>query len=497
MKIFMTGVLAALFPMAAHAGTDIVRPGTVDDTLAITRVGEDLSLSWSPSCSPHASGYLVYEGTLDGSYDHVPMNCGDPVGGNSVSVSPGPGSRYYLVVAEDDAEEGSHGKTSLGDERPSGPSPCRGVQQTGACLLGPDLAATTINGTAAYGAVGGVHAYSFGYHACNFGDVSLAWSALGPNHPVVTTNLYRLDGGGFRQIGMSWAHHTSSALAQNLCGTCTDPGAFDQLGAGCSTTSSAFAVGGQPTLGPRSEIDPTTGAFPFPHTGGGSGPPTFKRLQVASADLDPSANPGAAYFVEMQFVSAEDAFWGNTRDNVTHRPVTVSGAPGSYTLGFAGAELAGPALGSWSGAALDEVEIEEDGRLYVGSATTDLGDGTWLYEYAVYNQDSRRAVGEVSIPLACATGVSGTEFHDVAYHSGEPYDGTDWAVTVVPDAVRWETVAYEIDPDANALRWGTLYSFRFVADRPPGAGEVEIGLFLPGTPEAVTAAARVPTASCK
>ena len=47
--------------------------------------------------------------------------------------------------------------------------------------------------------------------------------------------------------------------------------------------------------------------------------------------------------------------------------------------------------------------------------------------------------------------------------------------------VSWSTETFDQNPDANALRWGTLYNFRFDADVPPTTGEARIGLFEPGT----------------
>ena len=36
-------------------------------------------------------------------------------------------------------------------------------------------------------------------------------------------------------------------------------------------------------------------------------------------------------------------------------------------------------------------------------------------------------------------------------------------------AITWATTAYAVNSNANALRWGTLYNFRFDADAPPAA----------------------------
>ena len=70
---------------------------------------------------------------------------------------------------------------------------------------------------------------------------------------------------------------------------------------------------------------------------------------------------------------------------------------------------------------------------------------------------------------------------------GEPWDGADWVPSLEADglALRWSTTEYEIDPAANALRWGTTYNFRFVTNVPPAAETlpVTLGYFKPGFPE--------------
>src|SRR5262249_43360357 len=50
-----------------------------------------------------------------------------------------------------------------------------------------------------------------------------------------------------------------------------------------------------------------------------------------------------------------------------------------------------------------------------------------------------------------------------------------------------------VNPNANALRWGTLYDFRFDASAPPTPGLATISLFKTGSPGSVTVATRVPT----
>src|SRR5262249_30547621 len=89
--------------------------------------------------------------------------------------------------------------------------------------------------------------------------------------------------------------------------------------------------------------------------------------------------------------------------------------------------------------------------------------------------------------------ISNVGFHDVDYHSGEPFDNTDWGTTVAAGSVLWHSPqTFAQNPNTNALRWGTLYNFRFDATAAPQSGSVTLGLFKPGTPSSVTAAAVVP-----
>jgi hypothetical protein len=74
--------------------------------------------------------------------------------------------------------------------------------------------------------------------------------------------------------------------------------------------------------------------------------------------------------------------------------------------------------------------------------------------------------------------VTNIGFHDVDYHSGEPYSGADWTATVSSNSISWATQPFAVNVNANALRWATLYNFRFDADAPPTCdGNVMLGLF--------------------
>ena len=53
-------------------------------------------------------------------------------------------------------------------------------------------------------------------------------------------------------------------------------------------------------------------------------------------------------------------------------------------------------------------------------------------------------------------------------------------------SISWSTNSYQVDPDANALRWGTLYNFRFDARACPGSTAVTLELFKPGVSTSIT-----------
>jgi hypothetical protein len=77
------------------------------------------------------------------------------------------------------------------------------------------------------------------------------------------------------------------------------------------------------------------------------------------------------------------------------------------------------------------------------------------------------------------------------------FDGTPWSSFVDEQSheVRWTTFATTPPENANALRWGTLYNFRFEAKRAPSnycTHSVTIDLFKPGTPSFVTGPSVVP-----
>jgi hypothetical protein len=85
----------------------------------------DLVMRWSTSCSPEAIDYTVQEGAIGSWYSHSAVLCDTGGALVNATLTPGDGSRYFLVVPVTVAAEGSYGLDSLGRERPRSSATCR------------------------------------------------------------------------------------------------------------------------------------------------------------------------------------------------------------------------------------------------------------------------------------------------------------------------------------------------------------------------------------
>lgn len=406
-----------------------------------------------------------------------------------------------------------------------------GASPRGGCTpsTGPDVIVgdVVVNSSSNYTNVGSIDAFSWGTTSCNIGSQNLLWQSGNSNHPVIPQNMYRLKtvngAARFEQIGQGWLKHGFTALTQNLCCTCNGSGG-SVLGVGCSDPYSSSRNGTQCTtvggLGPRFQVNAHSGAFTFPymfrnncsyiaHTN------VTRRCQVHVDDLNSTLNPGALYYAEAQYVTPDDAAALNQNNNTSYERITLSGTT-NFTATSAGSTVQQKAaIQAWKTADPSVTETIIDtpensganptGRLILAAQATELGHGLWVYEYALYNMNSDRSVKEFQVPLPDGFDVTDIGFHDVPYHSGDgfgsntttpvTYDGTDWPGNYGGGNVDWTMVDASPVGNSNALRWGTLYNFRFTANTPPTTGDVTLGMFkaVAGQPDFITASTVVPT----
>ncbi len=214
-----------------------------------------------------------------------------------------------------------------------------------------------------------------------------------------------------------------------------------------------------------------------------------QRLQVQEADVDPALNAGASYWVEGQYLAGDDGLANNAFNNASYRAVTVGATPFNLTLtGSTVREKT--ALGAWllADPTVVLVNIDIPGanpgeRFEIARKVTNPSAGLWHYEYAIRNMNSDRSAQAFQIDFPNGITISNVGFKAIAHHSGEPYATTDWtaAVDVPNSTVSWATDLFTTDPNANALRFATMFNFWFDADSPAAATH-RLTFFKPGSP---------------
>jgi len=384
----------------------------------------------------------------------------------------------------------------------------------GVAAAAPDVICGSLDDVQFFGSIGDISAYAVGTTACNNGTVPLNWIDGTPNHPVIQVSIYRMFDGRMEQLGISFVKHSFASLQGNACGLgCDNNGDFSHLGTGCSDPYGAGLNGSQPDLGPRTEINSWTAQFVYPYTSiNQSGNTIFKRIQVKSADMH---SPGALYFAEGQYTIKDeinqttgvpflnDQGVPTSYNNASYKQLIIQSNNNAHTTG--GIKREKSALIAWQENGLGinipdpsvtvvTVPVPNEGKIEVASKATDLGDGTWRYDYAVHNQNSHMSVGSFSVPSAGAT--SGHYFHDVDYHDSVDavVDGTDWSPVEGANSISWATTPFASDANANAIRWGTTYNYSFVSSAAPTTGDVTVGMWRDPS-VSMTATVTVPTAN--
>jgi hypothetical protein len=395
---------------------------------------------------------------------------------------------------------------------------------TPALVPGPDVIVGDIEDVDQQGNNATQVGLAIGTDSCNNGDQPVDWFALlNTDHPLVPQNLYRLSGGAdnterFEQIGQSWMKHTFLALEDFVCGTCNTSGCETgtHLCPGCSDPYVSGLNGDQNSIGSRAWVNPFTGNFP-----GGTdenGEPTANdhvghshdgvshRILTNMSDLVPGQNPGASYYGEAAYITPHEYAWCQTHpdqcnmfNNFSYKKFTVSGGPTNFIFNQAGNTVRmQPAIQAWAdaGATVTQVEPDpgNDGIWFMGYRVTNPSAGVWHYEYALFNMNLDRSIQSFSVPLGPGVNVSNIGFHAPLQQPGQPHDGTlgdagysstPWDVTQDASSITWSTETFATNQNANAIRWATLYNFRFDADQPPQTANATVGYFKTGSPMTV------------
>ncbi|HLP85299.1 MAG TPA: hypothetical protein VK157_13200 [Phycisphaerales bacterium] len=388
----------------------------------------------------------------------------------------------------------------------------------GSALAQADVTLADPNDVSNYGLVGNIRGYAWGSRTCNRGNQVLLWQNNGT--PGLAMNMHRLHNGRFQQVGWSFVKLACCAASTSFaaCGTCQGGGGG--LGIGCLDTYSSGWNGGQSRLGPRSAMNASTGAFQPHNPPAGTTNAIFRRLQVLDSDLNTTASgqfSGARYFSEGVYVASDENMAGRM-NNATYRPLDMTNVT-NRTFAMAGTAVMGtPAIQAWrdhglglnvpdTSVTISQVDVPgasgPEGRFWYGYKVRNLGNGTWLYDYAIFNLNSDRSGGSFEIPIPCGVTVQNAGFSSPWYHSGEVYNSNAWTVTISNTSIKWQTdQTFAQNANANALRWGSTFSFWFEAKSPPSTNMSGVlGLFKPAAGqvnnvELIIAAPAVPPAAC-
>src|SRR6266496_2960723 len=341
--------------------------------------------------------------------------------------------------------------------------PVQGAPGAPSLVPGPDVIVGLLSGLQQFGSDGTQIGLAVGTDSCNNGDQPLDWFSLPDNdHPVIPQNLYRMSGGAnnderFEQVGHSWLKHAFLALEDDACGFgCNTNGCVtgQHLCVGCSDPYGASLNASQTGLGSRAWVNPFTGFFP---RGDSQTPPnnhtghvhtgTSHRILVEVNDLNTTLNPGATYFAEAAYISPHEYAWCQTHhgqcnmyNNASYQQYHVSGTTNFTFTPVGGTVRMQPAINAWTGAAANQIEPAPGNDGTVGSAG---------------------------------------------------FSSTPWTPDQTPDSLTWSTETFAENPNANAIRWGTLYNFRFDSDQPPRTTNATIGFFKTGSP--ITVQIQAPT----
>ena len=343
-------------------------------------------------------------------------------------------------------------------------------------------------------------------------------------HPNLIWSLYRRDADGrITQIGRSGMKHaflTTNSAATNPVDACGTENGNHVLGRACQDTYGTGNNDSTNALGPTRELMPAFGIWGRcgsvfdPDCNGIQDLPTgtfTNRMLVDEADLPP-ATGGISYLFESWYVVRDDI---NIYNTMATRGVVPSWNGSAWTItnvdaNSTDAYALGPAIDRWvpAGTSTETAvnqelnvarstiagstpgeSIYEGGHAKVAVKVTDLGNGTWRYDYVVMNFDYARSATtgvesahslrvlrnhgfkSFSVPHA-----GGAVISQASYADGDVVR-PDWNLVDDGTSLTWTA-----PNDAASLDWGVMVRFSFVADAAPTGAPVTLDVTEPGAP---------------
>ncbi len=340
-------------------------------------------------------------------------------------------------------------------------------------------------------------------------------------HPYLIWNLYRFNADGtIDQIGRSGVKH---AFLTTNTGCIQNPGNSHVLGLGCTDTYGTGNNDSSSDLGPRSEIIPATNQWgrcgsiydtncDGAQNAGGNGQ-YDQRLVVREAQFSGAGQTGATYQFESWYLARQDI---DIYNSMATKRATFTRNASTWSIGGNDQYRLGPAIDRWvdplaPGANARSVELAgSEGHTKVAVKATDLGNGSWRYDYVVMNLDFARAktsgaepnlrvihnfgFDRFSVPVP-----AGTTLTNVVFSDGDLDAANDWAFSSDGGVATWTAPVNpapiaDVPAVLNPLNWGTMFRFSFVAPVAPSEATASLHVAEAGTPAAYEAGVLAPTA---
>ncbi len=316
----------------------------------------------------------------------------------------------------------------------------------------------------------------------NVGTADVAWwrKFTGNNppydndqHPYLVWNMYREIDNRFEQIGRSGVKHAFFTVNTS----CPCPGGQILF----PTCRDKYSVGNNDSsshLGPRTNVSAfaglweSTGSF-FDQDGNGVQDTSSdglgqNRMVVAESDF---ADSNLKYYISSWYVIRDDV---NIFNNMGFRQVNltangtgwnINSTPGSlFDQGSASSAYVSPNPANHSnGEASQMITRANEGHLTVAIKVIDNKDGTYRYNYMIENHDYDPQVQTITLPLPSSSSMTDFVFSDL-----DEDNSNNWSVMHLNNRLVLQA------PVANAIDWGTLYSFSFTTDSVPQAGNVRL-----------------------
>jgi hypothetical protein len=192
-------------------------------------------------------------------------------------------------------------------------------------------------------------------------------------------------------------------------------------------------------------------------------------------------------------------------NNVSYRQYSVIGTASPFSVSpTAATQRQKASITAWTGSSQVTIQPDpgNDGIGIVAYKVTNPSPGVWHYEYAIYNQNIDRGIQSFGVPVGSGASISNVGFHAPPQQPGWTFDGTvnntgysnaPWTQTQAADSMTWSSETLAQNANANAIRWGSMYNFRFDSNRPPQTVNATIGFYKTGAP--ITVAVQGPSAA--